>query len=120
MNAGHNPPFLLRQNGGDFDVICLETGGPVVGMLPSMLARYDQGEIQLEKGDLLVGFTDGISESMNAEEEEWGEYSMLEELKAEAALPVAEILRRTVAAADAFANGAKQHDDMTMIVVRVA
>ncbi len=119
VNAGHNPPFLLRTKGGKFDVIRLETGGPVVGMLPSMLARYDQGEIQLEKGDLLIGFTDGISESMDPAEEEWGEDAMLEELKATASLPVEQVLYRIVAAADAFAKGAKQHDDMTMIVVRI-
>jgi sigma-B regulation protein RsbU (phosphoserine phosphatase) len=119
VNAGHNPPFLLRPNGEGVEVIKLETGGPVVGMLPSMLARYEQGEETLTPGDLLVGFTDGISEAMNPNEEEWGEDALLEELKRMAADPASVILHSIVASADAFASGAKQHDDMTMIVVRV-
>ena len=119
VNAGHNPPFLLRTGGADLEVIRLETGGPVVGMLPSFLARYEQGEVSLQPGDVLVGFTDGISESMNPQEEEWGEDEMLEELKSLTGEPADEIARVTVEAADRFAAGAKQHDDMTMIVVRV-
>jgi phosphoserine phosphatase RsbU/P len=116
VNAGHNPPFLLRANG---DVVRLEVGGAVVGMLPPMLVRYEQGEIQLEPGDVLVGFTDGISESMNLAEEEWGEDAMLEFVKKVISQSSEEIMHACVAAADEFANGAKQHDDMTMIVVRV-
>lgn len=120
VNAGHNPPFLLRPDDDScVEVIKLETGGAVVGMLPSMLARYEQGEIQLQPGDLLVGFTDGISESMNNAEEEWGEDELLQELKFLMDEPPQEILQRVVAAADRFADGAKQHDDMTMIVVKV-
>ncbi|MBX3245446.1 MAG: SpoIIE family protein phosphatase, partial [Acidobacteria bacterium] len=73
VNAGHNPPFLLRGSGEDTEVIKLETGGPVIGMLPAMLVSYEQGSIELKDDDLLVGFTDGISEAMNPKEEEWGE-----------------------------------------------
>ena len=60
VNAGHNPPFLLRGSGEDTEVIKLETGGPVIGMLPAMLVSYEQGSIELKDDDLLVGFTDGI------------------------------------------------------------
>ena len=71
-------PAIIRRSssaegGGEIEVIKLEVGGAVVGMLPSMVVHYDQGDIQLEPGDLLVGFTDGISEAMNPNEEEWGE-----------------------------------------------
>lgn len=116
VNAGHNPPFLLRKNG---EVVRLEDGGPVVGMLPTMFVNYTQGEIQFEAGDLFVGYTDGISEAMNPAEEEWGEEAMLEELKLVYANPSEEILTHIVAEADKFANGAKQHDDMTMIIVKI-
>lgn len=118
VNAGHNPPYLLRNSGGDVEVIELTEGGAVVGMLPPMLVNYTQGVIDLEPGDLLVGFTDGISEAMNPDEEEWGEEAMLEELKKIKGKPCDEILNHIVAAADQFANGAKQHDDMTMIVLK--
>lgn len=119
VNAGHNPPFLLRRNGENVEVIKLEVGGAVVGMLPSMIVHYDQGDIQLELGDMLVGFTDGISEAMNPKEEEWGEDALLEELKTLDGRMSEEILVHIVAAADKFASGAKQHDDMTMIVIRI-
>ena len=107
------------NNSDDFEVLRLEEGGAVVGMLPPMLVNYKQGEIQLQAGDLLVGFTDGISEAMNPQDEEWSEDEMLVELKKVYDKPSVEILPHIVACADKFANGAKQHDDMTMIVVKV-
>lgn len=116
VNAGHNPPFLIRKDGA---VERLEEGGAVVGMLPPILVNYEQGEVEMQSGDLLIGFTDGISEAMNPQEEEWSEDAMLEELRRIGEKPAIEILPRIVACADEFAAGAKQHDDMTMIVVRV-
>jgi sigma-B regulation protein RsbU (phosphoserine phosphatase) len=116
VNAGHNPPFLIRK---DSEVLRLEEGGAVIGMLPPMLVNYKQGEIQLQSGDLLVGYTDGISEAMNPQEEEWSEDEMLERLKIVREKPAAEILPFIVGCADEFANGAKQHDDMTMIIVKI-
>ncbi len=100
-------------------MVRLEDGGPVIGMLPSMLVNYSQGEIDLRSGDMIVGFTDGISEAMNLNEEEWGEDAMLEYLKTIHDRCSAEILAATVSAADDFAGGAKQHDDMTMVVIKV-
>ncbi|MEQ1765698.1 MAG: GAF domain-containing SpoIIE family protein phosphatase, partial [Pyrinomonadaceae bacterium] len=117
VNAGHNPPYLLRL--GQDEPILLTEGGPVVGMLPPMLITYTQGEIELQQGDLLVGFTDGISEAMNPKEEEWGEDALLDKLKTILDRTPTEIHDECVDAADRFADGAKQHDDMTMIVVRV-
>ena len=119
VNAGHNPPYVVRRRENDFEVIELKEGGAVVGMLPPMLVSYKQGEIVLEKGDMLVGFTDGISEAMNPADEEWGEAEMLEAIKGKFDLSAAEMLPYIVAEADKFANGAKQHDDMTMIIVKV-
>ena len=84
-----------------------------------MFINYTQGEIELETGDLLVGFTDGISEAMNPAEEEWGEDAMLAEVQKVYDRTAEEILNYIVAEADKFANGAKQHDDMTMIIVKV-
>jgi sigma-B regulation protein RsbU (phosphoserine phosphatase) len=112
-NGGHNPPMLLRAS----QVILLETGGPVVGLFPK--SEYQQDEIQLVPGDLLVLYTDGISEAENAAEEEWGEGALTEAARACAGLPSAEIISRIMLAADAFAAGAPQHDDMTLVVARV-
>lgn len=116
VNAGHNPPLLIRNDGS---VETLEVGGPVIGMLPPIIVSYEMGTVDLQSDDMLVGFTDGISEAMNPLEEEWGEDAMLEELKKITDKPSVEILPHIVAAADRFADGAKQHDDMTMIIVRL-
>src|SRR4051794_3916694 len=68
VNAGHNPPVVLRSKGSSVDVLRLETGGPVVGLLPH---RYHSDVFRHQAGDLIVLFTDGVSESMNASLEEW-------------------------------------------------
>ncbi|MEZ5345394.1 MAG: SpoIIE family protein phosphatase [Pyrinomonadaceae bacterium] len=81
VTAGHDPPYLLRGGGSEPEIIKLEKGGPVVGMLPPMLVNYEQGEVTLESGDLIVSTTDGITEAMNPNDEEWGEPNMLKEIK---------------------------------------
>jgi sigma-B regulation protein RsbU (phosphoserine phosphatase) len=117
VNAGHNPPMVLRNSGGSFQVLRLEAGGSVIGLFPQ---RYERGEFSHEPGDLIVLFTDGVSESMNSHEEEWGEERLIELAKTCHALPALEGTRRILAAAQAFAAGASQHDDMTLVVLRVA
>jgi phosphoserine phosphatase RsbU/P len=71
VNAGHNPPVMLRAGAR----ILLEAGGPVVGLLQDV--RYEEQSLALEAGDLLLAYTDGISEAMTAEDEEWGEERIL-------------------------------------------
>ncbi|HKD09214.1 MAG TPA: PP2C family protein-serine/threonine phosphatase [Bryobacteraceae bacterium] len=116
VNAGHNPPVVLRSSGESFQVFRLETGGPVVGLFRH---GYDCGSFSHEAGDLLVLFTDGVSESMNARFEEWGEGRMIELARECYGLPAPEVLRKILSAAQGFAAGASQHDDMTLVVVRV-
>jgi serine phosphatase RsbU (regulator of sigma subunit) len=116
VNAGHNPPAILRNCGGTCKVFRLKTGGPVIGLLRD---RYERGVFSLEAGDLVVLFTDGVSESMNVRYEEWGEERFIEFAKTCHGLPVLEGMRRILAAAQAFAAGASQHDDMTLVVLRV-
>jgi phosphoserine phosphatase RsbU/P len=113
VNAGHNAPMLFR----DGEVIRLEVGGAVVGMLP--VFPYQQGSIPLRPGDLLVAYTDGISEAMNPADEEWGEERLMAAVRRCPDLPAEPMLRHLLASADAFVAGAKQHDDMTLVVVRV-
>jgi sigma-B regulation protein RsbU (phosphoserine phosphatase) len=116
VNAGHNPPVVLRNCAGSCRVFRLETGGPVVGLLPN---RYERGVFSHEPGDLVVLFTDGISESMNVRYEDWGEERLIACAKTCHGLPVMEGMTRILAAAQAFAAGASQHDDMTLVVLRV-
>ncbi|HEY3128849.1 MAG TPA: SpoIIE family protein phosphatase [Acidobacteriota bacterium] len=117
VNAGHNAPMVLRKNEGTWDIIRLETGGPVVGLLPG--AAYEHATLILHPGDMLLAFTDGISEAMNPAEEEWGEKRLIEAAKDCLTLNAAGIIDKLMKAADAFAAGAVQHDDMTLVVARV-
>jgi len=117
VNAGHNPPVVIRNTAGVFEVLRLETGGPVIGLLRQ---GYQRGVFSHEAGDLVVLFTDGVSESMNVRFEEWGEENLIEFAKTCYGLPVPEGMKRMLAAAQGFAGGAPQHDDMTLVVLRVA
>jgi sigma-B regulation protein RsbU (phosphoserine phosphatase) len=113
VNAGHNPPVVLRNG----EVIRLEADGPVVGLLP--FAPYTEQEMMLEPGDLLILYTDGISEAMTHADEEWGEERMIASAIAVRDKPATEILRVMLADADKFTAGAPQHDDMTILVLQL-
>ena len=69
-------------------------------------------------GDVLVAFTDGISEAMNHDNAEWGEERLRETIEAGAGLTADQMLQQVFQAADAFVAGAKQHGDMTLVVLR--
>jgi sigma-B regulation protein RsbU (phosphoserine phosphatase) len=116
VNAGHNPPVILRKSAAACQAFRLETGGPVIGLLRQC---YQQDCFPLEPGDLVVLFTDGVPESMNAHGEEWREDRLIEFAKTCHELPAFEVMTRILAAADAFAAGGSQHDDMTLVVLRV-
>ncbi len=117
VNAGHNPPIIFRKMGDDWQLMRLEEGGAVVGLLRNF--PYSQAQVTMEVGDVLVAFTDGISEAMNPNEEEWGEENLIEAVKGCDGMTASDMLPRLVEAADRFAAGAKQHDDMTLLVMRV-
>ncbi|MBN8729056.1 MAG: SpoIIE family protein phosphatase [Acidobacteria bacterium] len=113
VNAGHNAPLVVRGK----EAIRLDVGGTVVGLLPRF--PYEQGMVMLEPGDVLVGFTDGISEAMNAADEEWGEEQLLAAIQACRHLPAKEMIPELLARADEFVSGAPQHDDMTLVIVKL-
>ncbi len=118
VNAGHNPPILVRASSGQpGEVVRLEAGGPVVGLLPSV--SYDTQSLTLEPGDLLLAYTDGISEAMTHDDEEWGEDRMLAAALSRPAAPAADLIETLFRAADAFTAGAQQHDDMTLLAMQL-
>ena len=82
-------------------------------------AVYEQSQITLMEGDLLIGFTDGISEAMNSADEEWGEDELAKWVKERRETGVGELIPEIMKGADAFAGGFPQHDDMTLVVARV-
>jgi sigma-B regulation protein RsbU (phosphoserine phosphatase) len=120
VNAGHNPPALIRPSpDGTCQHLRLETGGPVVGLLPDV--RYEEDSLLLHPGDLLLTYTDGISEAMTGDYEEWGEQAMiLAAAQCPASQTAAQIVKAIFEAADAFTEKAPQHDDMTVLVMKLS
>lgn len=118
VNAGHNAPFLIRRNGENFEVQRLEAGGPVVGLLS--FATYEEQRLVLQPGDLLLTYTDGISEAMTLEDEEWGEERMLAAAQSLPDGTAQEVLDHLFTEADKFTGKAPQFDDMTLLVMKLA
>jgi sigma-B regulation protein RsbU (phosphoserine phosphatase) len=117
VNAGHNSPMLFRTcTRPGPGPIRLDSGGPVIGLLP--LCTYEQGSVVLQPGDVLVTFTDGISEAMNLEDEEFGEEGLIAAVTPALSLAPGALITHIMAAADGFAGSAPQHDDMTLVVAR--
>jgi phosphoserine phosphatase RsbU/P len=118
VNAGHNPPYILRGQ----KAIPLNATGIVVGLLPN--AAYEQATIPMHSGDVLLTYTDGISEAMNYEEEEWGEDRMIASARQllyqpDRTVSAQQLLNCIIEAADKFTSGAPQHDDMTLLVCAI-
>lgn len=111
-NGGHNPPFVIGESG----VRRLETGGPVIGLLE--FASFEQESIQLVPGDVVVVFSDGVSEAMSSSGEEFGDDRLLEVARAARLEPVDVQVDRLVNAVRAFTKGAPQSDDITVMVLR--
>ena len=114
VNCGHNPPMVFRHSG---TVVRLDVGGPVIGLIEHTC--YTQGSIVLGAGDVLVAFTDGISEAMNGKDEEWGEERLAAAVVPVRALQARRLIERIMQEADTFVAGARQYDDMTVVVVRL-
>jgi phosphoserine phosphatase RsbU/P len=113
VNAGHNPPYVIRGS----EVHVLEGGGPVIGLLPDAL--YEECRLLLQPGDLLLAYTDGISEALNLQDQEWGEERMVAAARARLPENASTILRHIVTEADLFAATAPQHDDMTLLLMKL-
>jgi sigma-B regulation protein RsbU (phosphoserine phosphatase) len=111
VNAGQNPPLLLRADGS---VERLETGGLLLGVFPE--AVYQTAELGMQAGDLLVLYSDGVTEAMDAEKEEFGEERLTEFLWANASLPVEELVDALIARVGEYAG--KPGDDVTVVAVR--
>jgi phosphoserine phosphatase RsbU/P len=111
-NAGHNPPMLLRRDG----MQRLETGGLILGLFPQ--ATYEEETLELEPGDVLVIFSDGVTEAFNTAGEEFGESRLLACLQGNRDRDPAELLRKILSTVQAFAASAAQSDDVTALVLK--
>nr|HMS40768.1 PP2C family protein-serine/threonine phosphatase [Pyrinomonadaceae bacterium] len=113
INAGHNPPLVGRANG---EVEQLESGGFPLGLI--LMAEYEIGQLQLNSGDSLIVYSDGVSEANNLKEEEFG----MDRLKA----VVSKNINRSAAglrdkvenALSNFTQTAPANDDITLVIVK--
>jgi len=112
-NAGHNPPLLYGH--GEWDA--LEADGIILGVEEE--ATFEQREVTLREGDVLVLYTDGITEAMNDLEELFGEERLKEVIAANAGGSAEEIGRAVVQAVNQYVADEPQYDDITLVVLKV-
>ena len=119
VNAGHLPPLILRPrtDGDGYETIQLESNGTVVGLLPD--ACYRQSSIQLRQGDLFCAFTDGVTEALDVEGEEFGSGRLESAMIEHASATAEETCRHLLARLDRFTDGTPQRDDVTLVVGKV-
>jgi phosphoserine phosphatase RsbU/P len=114
VNAGHNPPLLIRKG----KVIKLDKGGIILGVMSTMIP-YISERLQLETDDVIVLFTDGVSEAMNQSGEEFSD-ERLEKLSIslveKSAIEISGVIQNEVSK---FAYGTVQSDDITLMVIKV-
>ena len=111
-NAGHEYP-VIGHAGGEFELI-RDKHGFVVGGMDGV--KYTDYELQLQPGDKLFVYTDGVPEAANVRDELFGTDRMLDALNADRYAPVEELLRNVRRAVSEFTEGAEQFDDLTMLV----
>ncbi|HWF65737.1 MAG TPA: SpoIIE family protein phosphatase [Acidobacteriaceae bacterium] len=111
-NGGQLPPLLLRANG---TILRMHEGGTVVGLLDNM--QYAEGAVELESGDLLVAYSDGVTEPEN-EFGDFGEERLVELVHRHRHLPLEEISSRVLQALQEWIGAAEQPDDITLVLAR--
>ncbi len=115
VNAGHNPPILLRSDNDE--PISLEEGGLILGAMSTMMP-YEENQVALEKGDLLILYTDGATEAMNKEEEEYGEERLLECIRKHRDKHPEALYQQILDDIYEFSDQ-EQFDDLTLLIFRV-
>jgi sigma-B regulation protein RsbU (phosphoserine phosphatase) len=113
-NAGHNPPFLIGRHGRRR----LQRGGLVMGIFDE--ATFDEETLQLQPDDLVVVFSDGVTEALSRDGTEFGEDRLLSCLEAHRALAPAALVQCILDTVHRFSAGVVQSDDVTVLVLRYA
>jgi serine phosphatase RsbU (regulator of sigma subunit) len=113
VNAGHNPPLLVRANG---KVESLDEGGIVLGMFDTI--PFGEGSVELRRGDTLLVFSDGVTETWSSDDEEFGAQRLADLAIRGRGLDAAAVQDEILRELDRFADGAKATDDRTLIVLK--
>lgn len=114
VNAGHNPPYLLRSDG---TLKALDAGGLILGIMEHA-PPYESETITLAPGETLVCYTDGVNEAMSREQEEFSDERLQDLIAAHGDDSAAQMLQMIRDEIVAFTEGASQSDDITMLILR--
>ena len=114
VNAGHNPPIVVSQKNGVY--YKRDISGPIAGIMEDF--PFKDIQLQLDHGDALFLYTDGITEAMNTENQLFSEDRLLKEMEAHPDEPVADFIARIKEAVTIHAGEAPQSDDITMLFIR--
>jgi sigma-B regulation protein RsbU (phosphoserine phosphatase) len=112
-NAGHDPPLLVSRRTG---LSRLETGGLVLGFLDQ--AEYEEDTVAIAPGDLLVAYSDGVTEATDGRDEPFGSERLLKVLEDSRDRPVEDVIGNIVAAVGRHTGDAPQSDDITIVAVK--
>ena len=112
-NGGHLPPLLIRKDGSHME---LATVGVPVALFDT--SYYSTGRVEIRPGDLIFCYTDGVTEALNANEEEFGRERLIGALRTSAGLSAREMLRYVYSELRKFTRGSRQHDDIAAFVVK--
>ncbi|MBU1318687.1 MAG: SpoIIE family protein phosphatase [candidate division Zixibacteria bacterium] len=113
-NAGHNYPFVIRQDGS---IEYFETGGLLMGAFPK--ATYESNKFQLVPGDLVFFYTDGLNEAHDAKSEEYGEGRLVKFIKDNRHLPANDLTELVISEIRSFSASTTPEDDMTVVVLKI-
>jgi sigma-B regulation protein RsbU (phosphoserine phosphatase) len=118
VNAGHNPPLLLRGREASGEPYArLTSGGPVIGVFETPL--FEQGSVELESGDVVIAYTDGVTEALDRSGEEFGEERLIEAVSTAADVSANAIRDAVLHRINEWSAGTPQHDDLTLVVTKV-
>ncbi len=115
INAGHVPPVVVRANG---ETESLREGGMVIGVIPGQ--SYSRGFLRLEKGDVILACTDGITEAMNREGDEYGLERLTKSVTKYRQRKADEIIKGVLSEVDEFSRGGTHEDDRVVLILKVA
>lgn len=114
INAGHVPPVVIRADGS---TVSLREGGMVVGVFPNVV--YKRGYLQLAAGDVVAGYTDGITEAADLRGNEYGLERLVDAVRRQRTAPPEQIVENVLSEVDRFSRGGPHDDDRVMLVLKV-
>lgn len=116
-NAGHNPPMFLRADSGGNGVTWLQPTGPAIGLVEE--ATFEERTTDLSEGDLLVLYTDGVTEAVNPRYEEFGVRRLQELISDHSQGPAEELMRKLRNGLEAFMERTAPEDDLTIVIGKI-